>query len=184
MSIDTHRKKLSPKEALRGCWRASRALALMAIVPLILLYVFGFSAKTTSEYDCVIRTVGQSAPVVAVTGEPITPGLFAWTSYFESSGGLRQGQFYTTLSGPRGHGRIQTQFYRTPIHRAQPLDPRERVFDGVIQVCIGSPEFETQHFSQCEVMAVVRLRAVEATGKLPSALVQPCGVEQTHAKQV
>lgn len=71
--------------------------------------------QSRHEYDCVIQTTSQSAQVIAVTGEPVTPGLFAWTVYFESGGGLRQGQFYTALSGPRGRGRIQAQFYRTPI---------------------------------------------------------------------
>jgi len=108
-------KKPTPQQALRGCWHTLRTLALLAVVPLILLYIFGFAIKTSTEYDCVIQTVRQSASVIAITGEPITPGMFAWTVYFESGGGLRQGQFYTTISGPRGRGRIQAQFYRTPV---------------------------------------------------------------------
>ncbi len=89
--------------------------ALIAIVPLILLGVFGFAIKTTPEYACVLRTVERSEDVIVVTGEPLKPGLFAWTSYFESGGGLRQGSFSTTLSGPKGRARIQAQFYRTPV---------------------------------------------------------------------
>ncbi|MBN2392425.1 MAG: hypothetical protein JXR84_16970 [Anaerolineae bacterium] len=103
------------QNALRGCGRSLVSFALFAIVPLILLYVFGFSIKTSEEYACVLDTAERSARVIRVTGEPVTPGLFAWTSYFESGGGERQGQFSTTLSGPRGKGRLQAQFYRTPI---------------------------------------------------------------------
>jgi len=100
---------------LRRWWGILGTLALVAIVPLILLYVFGFSAKTTEEYACVLSIVEQSEDVIVVTGEPLKPGLFAWTSYFESGGGLRQGQFSTTFSGPKGRARIQAQFYRTPV---------------------------------------------------------------------
>jgi hypothetical protein len=103
------------QSTLRGCWRILGFLALLAIVPLILLYVFGFSIKTTEEYACVLDTAERSAQVIEVTGEPVKPGLFAWTSYFESGGGVRQGSFSTSLSGPRGEGRLKVQFYRTPI---------------------------------------------------------------------
>ena len=103
------------RTAWRGCWTLLGTGMLFAIVPLILLYVFGFSIKTTEEYACVLRTVERSEDVIVVTGEPLTPGLFAWTSYFESGGGLRQGQFSTSVSGPKGRARIQAQFYRTPV---------------------------------------------------------------------
>jgi len=63
----------------------------------------------------VLEVVQTSAEVIAVTGEPLQPGLFAWTMYFESGGGVRQGQFSTRIAGPRGQGRIQARFYRTPI---------------------------------------------------------------------
>jgi hypothetical protein len=115
MSTNHYGNDPTIRDRLLAPWRTVRTIALAAIVPLILLYVFGFSAKRTAEYDCVMQTASRSRQVVAVTGEPLTPGLFAWTTYFESGGGLRQGQFYTTLSGPRGRGRIQAQFYRTPV---------------------------------------------------------------------
>ena len=105
----------TPMSVLRGCGRRLLSLAMFAIVPLILLYVFGFSIKTSEEYACALDTAEGSAQVIEVTGEPVKPGLFAWTSYFESGGGERQGQFSTTLSGPRGKGRLIVQFYRTPI---------------------------------------------------------------------
>ena len=105
----------TPMSALRGCGRRLLSLAMFAIVPLILLYVFGFSIKTTEEYACALDIAESSARVIEITGEPVEPGLFAWTSYFESGGGERQGQFSTSLSGPRGKGRLKVQFYRTPI---------------------------------------------------------------------
>ncbi|HOT90731.1 MAG TPA: hypothetical protein PLJ78_03955 [Anaerolineae bacterium] len=107
--------RFTVRNPLRSCWTLLGFGALIAIVPLILLYVFGFSAKTTEEYACVLRMVEHSEDVIVMTGEPLKPGLFAWTSYFESGGGLRQGAFSTTLSGPRGRARIQAQFYRTPV---------------------------------------------------------------------
>jgi len=103
------------RPARLGCLALLGTGAVFAIIPLILLYVFGFSIKTTEEYACMLRTVEQSEDVLVVTGEPLTPGLFAWTSYFESGGGLRKGQFSTTVSGPKGRARIQAQFYRTPV---------------------------------------------------------------------
>lgn len=100
---------------LRNLWRLISSLALFAIVPLILLYVFGFSIKTTEEYACALQMVGRSDEVTRLIGEPLEPGLFAWTSFFESGGGERQGQFSTRLSGPRGRGRMIVRFYRTPV---------------------------------------------------------------------
>jgi len=101
--------------ALPGCLALLASLGVFAIVPLILLYVFGFSMKTTEEYACVLSKVERSEDVIVVTGEPLKPGLFAWTTYFESGGGERKGQFSTTFSGPKGRARIQAQFYRTPV---------------------------------------------------------------------
>ncbi len=103
------------QNTLRGCGRTFGFLTLLAIIPLILLYVFGFSIKTSEEYACVLQLAEHSAEVVEITGEPLTPGLFAWTSYYESGGGLRQGRFSTLISGPRGKGTLIAEFYRTPV---------------------------------------------------------------------
>ncbi|GAB4503519.1 MAG: hypothetical protein Fur0043_05110 [Anaerolineales bacterium] len=85
------------------------------LLPAILLFAFGFFAKTTEEYACTLQMARQSPQVAAVTGEPLTPGLFAWMPYFESGGGLRQGAFFTKLSGPAGRGTLRAEFYRAPI---------------------------------------------------------------------
>ncbi len=115
MNTDIPQSPPTLNKALTGLRRILGALALFAIVPLILLGVFGFAIKTTPEYDCVIRLANSNALVADAVGEPVTPGLFAWTTYFESGGGLRQGRFSTALSGPRGRARIVAQFYRTPV---------------------------------------------------------------------
>jgi len=105
--------KLSQR--LHAVCRLALALVPLAIVPLILLYAFGFSARTTKEYACALDIVAQDEQLVAITGEPVTPGLFVWTTYFESGGGLRQGRFSTKLAGPDGKGTLIVEFYRTPI---------------------------------------------------------------------
>lgn len=115
MNTDVPQSPPAFRVALLGCRRILGSLALFAVVPLILLAVFGFAIKTTPEYDCVIRIAQSSAPVADAVGEPMTPGLFAWTTYFESGGGLRQGRFSTTLTGPRGSAKLVAEFYRTPL---------------------------------------------------------------------
>jgi hypothetical protein len=115
MRTSDYGSNLTIRDRLRVLWRVLRTIVLIVILPLFLLYIFGFSVKTSAEYDCVIQMASQNARVVAVTGEPIKPGLFAWIVYFESGGGLRQGHFYTTISGPRSRGWIEADFYRTPL---------------------------------------------------------------------
>jgi len=90
-------------------------LLLSLSLPAILLFFFGFFAKTTDEYTCAIQTASQDRQVIAVAGEPVTPGLFAWMPFFESSGGLTQGVVNTTLSGPNGRGRLHAECYRSPV---------------------------------------------------------------------
>ncbi len=102
-------------QTLRGVWRWALVLVPLAIVPLVMLYVFGFSAKAMKEYACALDIAVQDEQLVAITGEPVTPGLFAWITYFESGGGLRQGRFSTRLTGPDGKGTLVVEFYRTPI---------------------------------------------------------------------
>lgn len=113
MSEEGLRGWLAPM--LRTGWRFAWVLLSVAVVPLILIYVLGFSAKTTEEYACALQIAEQDQQLVAITGEPITPGLFAWITYLESGGGMRQGRFSTKLAGPDGEGKLVVEFYRTPI---------------------------------------------------------------------
>ncbi|MGC9398421.1 MAG: hypothetical protein ACP5HM_04725 [Anaerolineae bacterium] len=88
---------------------------LILFFPLVMLFFFAFFIKTTEEYDCIMRTVVQHPEVVKEIGEPVEPGVLAWSPFFESAGQVRQGYFITRVSGPRGRGRIQAQFYRAPV---------------------------------------------------------------------
>jgi hypothetical protein len=89
--------------------------ALLVALPIaILLYVFGFSAKSSSEYKCVMRIAQESKQVISITGSPIKPGLFAWTKYYESGGATSQGAFFTSISGPQGDGTIDVSYYHSP----------------------------------------------------------------------
>jgi hypothetical protein len=108
------------KKVAMGCamFKGLQAIGTLALSTLFIgfmLFIFGFSIKTSQEYDCVISMAKRSREVVAVTGEPIEPGFFAWISYFESGGGVRQGHFSTSVSGPQGKGRVSASFYRTPV---------------------------------------------------------------------
>lgn len=95
--------------------KAVLGTALLVALPIaILLYVFGFSAKTGAEYKCVMRIVQESKQVTTITGAPIEPGLFAWTKYYESGGATSQGAFFTSISGPKGDGTIDAGYYHSP----------------------------------------------------------------------
>ncbi len=99
----------------RNAFMAAFGTALLIAIPIIiLLYIFGFSVKTTSEYNCVMHIAQESEQVVSVTGSPIKPGLFAWTKYSESGGATSQGAFFTSISGPKGDGTIDVSYYHSP----------------------------------------------------------------------
>ncbi len=115
MYADDLGEEPTPKQGLQKLAGRIWMVVPLVFLPLIMLYVFGFSAKTTEEYACALRLAEQDRQVAALIGEPLKPGFFAWTSYFESGGGQRQGRFSTALSGPRGRGRLIVEFYRTRI---------------------------------------------------------------------
>ncbi len=88
---------------------------LALLFPLAMVLFFALFIKTTGEYDCIMRTVVQHPDVVREIGEPVEPGLLAWSPFFESGGRVRQGYFVTNISGPRGKGKIKADFYRAPV---------------------------------------------------------------------
>lgn len=90
-------------------------IILSAILPAILIYIFGFSIKSTPEYACAVDIVGENRQVISVIGSPLKPGIFAWIRFFESGGLIRQGAFFTSIYGPHGDGRIEVNFYRSPV---------------------------------------------------------------------
>ena len=101
--------------ALKRIGRLAGVVVTVAILPAILIYVFCFSMKTTSEYRCALQVMKEDARVLASTGAPIQPGWIAWTKYYESGGMLTQGMFVTYVSGPDGGGTLEVNFYRAPV---------------------------------------------------------------------
>jgi hypothetical protein len=98
--------------------RAGRILgiaALAAILPGVLAYVFCFSIKSAPEYRCALGVLADSGQVASIAGSPLTPGLIAWTRFYESGGMLTQGAFTTHVSGPDGGGSVEVNFYRAPV---------------------------------------------------------------------
>jgi len=81
----------------------------------VLLLFFGLFIKGTDEYACALETLEQSWELDQEIGRPWQPGFFAWTSYYESNSAVRQGNFSTTLTGPRGRARVTVEFYRNPV---------------------------------------------------------------------
>ena len=99
----------------RNTYKAVFGTALLVALPIaILLYVFGFSAKSSAEYKCVMRMAEENQQVISVTGSPIKPGLFAWTKYYESGGATSQGAFFTSISGSKGDATIDATYYHSP----------------------------------------------------------------------
>jgi hypothetical protein len=100
---------------LRKLGRILGIAAMAAGLPVFLLYIFGFSIKSSSEYGCVMRILEENRQVLSITGSPIQPGLFAWIKYYERGGMISQGTFFTYISGPRGSGTVDVGFYHAPI---------------------------------------------------------------------
>jgi len=87
---------------------------LLVLIGASLILIFGFFIKAQPEYNCAIQIAEESEQVISVTGSPITPGLFAWIKFFEIRGAIRQGGFFTSISGPKGEGTIDVSVYRAP----------------------------------------------------------------------
>ncbi len=104
------------KEMVTSLWRILVCFLQFIFFPTFLLFIFGFSIKLTGAYTCIMQTVEQDPRVFAEIGAPVTPGIFAWTTSFEGGFGYSTGHFYTSVSGPRGRGRIETAFQSDPIY--------------------------------------------------------------------
>ncbi|MBN2257578.1 MAG: hypothetical protein JW704_07115 [Anaerolineaceae bacterium] len=90
-------------------------ILLFALVPIILIAVFGLFVKTTPEYKCALNIVEDNEQIFNILGKPIRPGLFAWLMYYERGGMESHGAYTTSVTGPKGSGDIKVGFYRTPI---------------------------------------------------------------------
>ncbi len=110
-----HAEKQPQTARLRRLGKVVPRILLALLVLAILLYVVGFSARTTAEYDCAMRLLEKDPTVLREVGRPIRPGLFAWTFYFESGGAVRQGAFSTSVSGPKGRASVRVEFFRAPV---------------------------------------------------------------------
>jgi hypothetical protein len=97
-------------------WKLFTRLLLMVLLPIFMLFIFGFSIKLTDAYTCIMHIVEQEPQVITKIGEPVTPGFFAWTTSYEGGFGYSTGHFYTAISGPRGRGRIEAAFESDPIY--------------------------------------------------------------------
>jgi hypothetical protein len=86
-----------------------------AALPVLILYVFAFSMRTSSEYRCAMQILGRSRQVLSMIGAPISPGWIAWTKYYESGGMVSQGVFWTYITGPEGIATVDVGFYRAPV---------------------------------------------------------------------
>ncbi|MGC9467748.1 MAG: cytochrome c oxidase assembly factor Coa1 family protein [Anaerolineae bacterium] len=82
---------------------------------LFFVFIFGFSIKGTEEYACAMQQVRQSEVVAQALGEPIEPGFVAWLYQRETGGAMARASFSTSISGPRGRGRIRVDAYRAPV---------------------------------------------------------------------
>jgi hypothetical protein len=82
---------------------------------LFMLFIFGFSIKGTREYACALDQVRRSDMVAQALGEPIKPGFVAWLFSRETGGAQASATFATSISGPRGRGRIRVDSYRAPV---------------------------------------------------------------------
>lgn len=79
-----------------------------------LVFAFAFAAKYTEEYSCVLKFVQADQTVLQTVGEPVEPGLFAWSSYFALEGSVRQIAFSFDVTGPKGRGQVEATSYRAP----------------------------------------------------------------------
>lgn len=95
--------------------KARLSMLLYLLLPIGLLYIFGFQAKQTAEYACALSILDRHPAVMRETGRPIRPALFAWTLYFESVGTMRQGAFSTSISGPKAKSGVRIEFYEAPV---------------------------------------------------------------------
>ena len=104
------------KEIVTRLWKVTIGLAQLIFFPAFMLFIFGFSIKLSGAYACIMQIVEQDPRVIAEIGEPVIPGFFAWTTSYEGGFGYSTGHFYTSVSGPRGRGRIEAAFQSDPIY--------------------------------------------------------------------
>ncbi len=122
-----------------GCGRKLFGLGMFAfwffVFPAFFLYIFGFSMKTSDEYECAMEKVSKSKTVKKHIGRPVEPGLFVWLSSSESSSNRSESYFGTSLKGPKGEGYLNVASFRSPIGsrlslRLEVGDEEYTLYDG------------------------------------------------------
>lgn len=115
-NINEYESMWPSKEIVTRLWTVTIGLVQLVFFPAFLLFIFGFSIKLTGAYACIMQVVEQDPQVIEAIGEPVTPSFFAWTTSYEGGLGYSTGHFYTSVSGPRGRGRIEAAFQSDPIY--------------------------------------------------------------------
>ncbi len=77
--------------------------------------LFGLAIKWTNVYACSLQQARSSPMVIAELGEPIEAGFFAWSFSYRQEGAITDTSFYTTLTGPKGEGTLNVQWYGSPV---------------------------------------------------------------------
>lgn len=111
-------------------------LAVAAFIGLF-VYVFGFYVKSTDAYACALTEARRNPAVIAELGEPIEPGIFAWSSSYAQEGSVTDASFSTSLAGPKGKGSLKVRWYNSPVGSSMRLDLEKdsqimNVFSGTI----------------------------------------------------
>jgi len=96
-------------------------LAVAAFIGLF-VYIFGFYVKSTDAYSCALAESRRNPVVIRELGEPIEPGLFAWSKSYSQEGSVTNASFGTNLTGPKGKGWLRVIWYRSPIGSAMQLE--------------------------------------------------------------
>ncbi len=96
------------RRTARGCSGCGCLFGLLffAGFAAFMIYIFGFSIKSSVMYRCAVQMAESNPQVVKLIGTPIKADNCAWISNYESSGSNENGHFTTQLSGPKGSGTL------------------------------------------------------------------------------
>ena len=102
----------------------AKYIALVAVLAFIglFVYVFGLHAKSTDAYACALTEARRNPLLIAELGEPIEPGVFAWTSSYSREGSVTDAAFGTSLSGPKGKAWLSVRWYLSPVGSSMRLE--------------------------------------------------------------
>ncbi len=130
------------RRSARGCGGCGCLLALGCTVGFagFMIFIFGFSIKSSVMYSCALQMARRNADVIKLIGTPIKADTFAWIDNYESSGSSETGRFNTQLSGPKGSGTLNVDGSHNS--RSTRLDVTFETGNKTIQVSSGSAACE------------------------------------------